>query len=458
VPATGTAQAVVLAALVLVLPLPASPVDYYVSPSGNDGNPGTLASPFLTIGRSANAAQAGDTVYIRSGVYSEGVHFTRSGTAAAPIRVRAYPQETPVVDGNGHTVPGGPWDVLVGVSGDHVQIYGIEVRYSSGMGVTLGGKYDLADGLNSHHHQQNGILVVGAGDHSVVQNCRVWSNCMTNVDGGSTDGWASGLSAARQPTGAVIRGNVVYGNWGEGLSTYEAQGTLIEDNVVYDNWSANVYISDALDVLFQRNLVYATGNTVYASGTQVGVMLGDEKQTLGPSQRNTVVNNLVVGTRRNFYWWRNSIFAVDGMRDDLVAYNTFVNSRYFSDVVIATSPDHLNTRFVNNLMVQEDALPTGYIASNIQVGNNLWTKAPVTGSGPGDVIGDPQLAKVGTVTPGQLTADYFIISRTSPAKDRALPIAEVSEDYFRSPRGARPDIGADEVDDTPPAAPRNLRR
>jgi Right handed beta helix region len=61
----------------------------YVSPSGNDGNPGTSpGAPLLTIQRAANLAQAGDLVLIAPGVYRESVSVARSGTAGQPIVFR----------------------------------------------------------------------------------------------------------------------------------------------------------------------------------------------------------------------------------------------------------------------------------------------------------------------------------------------------------------------------------
>src|SRR5688500_6549603 len=72
---------------------------YYVSPSGADANPGSLAAPFRTIQRAANAAQAGDVVTVRAGVYRETVRPPRSGTAAAPITFQAYPGEQVTVSG-----------------------------------------------------------------------------------------------------------------------------------------------------------------------------------------------------------------------------------------------------------------------------------------------------------------------------------------------------------------------
>jgi hypothetical protein len=82
--------------------------NYYVAPSGNDANPGTLAKPFATLSRAQQAARraAGReavTVFIREGTYylPETLVFTSrdSGTKAAPVVYEAYQKEHPVISG-----------------------------------------------------------------------------------------------------------------------------------------------------------------------------------------------------------------------------------------------------------------------------------------------------------------------------------------------------------------------
>ncbi|MFZ4594037.1 MAG: hypothetical protein ACOYOF_07260, partial [Verrucomicrobiaceae bacterium] len=48
-----------------------SAADRYVSPTGNNANAGTLVAPWATIQYAASNANAGDTVYVRGGTYSE---------------------------------------------------------------------------------------------------------------------------------------------------------------------------------------------------------------------------------------------------------------------------------------------------------------------------------------------------------------------------------------------------
>ncbi len=85
--------------LLFVLSAAASAADYFVSPTGDDANPGSLARPFRTIQKAADLMQPGDTCYVRGGTYRESVTLKRSGRPGAPIRFRAYPGEIPLLDG-----------------------------------------------------------------------------------------------------------------------------------------------------------------------------------------------------------------------------------------------------------------------------------------------------------------------------------------------------------------------
>ena len=58
---------------------------YYVAPSGNDSNPGTIAQPWRTIQKAADTMVAGDTVYIRAGTFPEQVIPHNSGNAGQPV-------------------------------------------------------------------------------------------------------------------------------------------------------------------------------------------------------------------------------------------------------------------------------------------------------------------------------------------------------------------------------------
>ena len=71
---------------------------YYVSPKGDDSNPGTLASPFRTINKAAYIMQAGDVCYIRKGVYREVIYPVNNGAMGKPITFKNYNGEEVWVD------------------------------------------------------------------------------------------------------------------------------------------------------------------------------------------------------------------------------------------------------------------------------------------------------------------------------------------------------------------------
>ena len=64
--------------LLAIFTLALQGADFYVSKTGVDTNPGTLASPYLTINKALSSASAGDNIYIGTGAYSESLVITKS--------------------------------------------------------------------------------------------------------------------------------------------------------------------------------------------------------------------------------------------------------------------------------------------------------------------------------------------------------------------------------------------
>ena len=108
-----TSFKLITVALLAFLPVDAArAAAYYVEPvNGSDTNPGTIDQPWQTIQRALKHGwpiqfrQPGDIVYLRGGIYRgtsqaidvNGEVSVVSGTKAAPITIKAYPGETPIV-------------------------------------------------------------------------------------------------------------------------------------------------------------------------------------------------------------------------------------------------------------------------------------------------------------------------------------------------------------------------
>lgn len=83
----------------------AAPVAYYVAPDGNDANPGTSRDKALrNVQRAADLVNAGDTVLIAAGKYTERVRIRATGDTNAPITFRNITGEKVIFDGAGRSL------------------------------------------------------------------------------------------------------------------------------------------------------------------------------------------------------------------------------------------------------------------------------------------------------------------------------------------------------------------
>lgn len=88
-----------IAAFLLFLQMTGYAATYHVAKTGDDGNVGSLASPWLTIQHAATNVSAGDTITVHAGTYRETVTPTVSGTIGNPITYQSATGESVVVSG-----------------------------------------------------------------------------------------------------------------------------------------------------------------------------------------------------------------------------------------------------------------------------------------------------------------------------------------------------------------------
>jgi hypothetical protein len=124
-----------------------------MAPDGSDAAAGTISSPWRTIIGASRHLVPGDMLYVRGGSYHDPGGYdwasTASGTAAAPIAVRAYPGEQPVFDGGASAPASGP-DSNAQVA---LIVQGVSWVSFEGLAFT---RYDPYD---------NGLIIVTSSDH-----------------------------------------------------------------------------------------------------------------------------------------------------------------------------------------------------------------------------------------------------------------------------------------------------
>ena len=173
-----------------------SPQTLYVSPlTGNDSNIGTKESPFKTLPKAFSAAAPGTTIILRGGTYTcaqtsvqEGHTYLHtnffmhcSGAPGAPITLKAYEGETPVLDGGAGNV------LFDEISASEAEKYRHMVYYMShrkslscyaascneGGILTISGSHIVLDGLTLTGSPNAGIYCYNGASDITVRNCTV---------------------------------------------------------------------------------------------------------------------------------------------------------------------------------------------------------------------------------------------------------------------------------------------
>lgn len=224
---------------------------FYVAPEGMDANPGSNSLPFATIQKAQQAVKAGDTVYIRGGVYhmqedqiarkekiwAYVTYLDKSGTPGKTINYWAYPGEKPVFDFS-EIKPAGLRIIAFYVSASWVHIKGLDI---TGIQVTIKthtqsecfentGSNNIYELLTMHDGMAIGIYLL-SGSNNLFINCDAWNNYdyfSETGKGGNTDGF--GCHPSKGSTGNVFRGCRAWFNSDDGYDVIGAHEPVTFEN------------------------------------------------------------------------------------------------------------------------------------------------------------------------------------------------------------------------------------
>jgi hypothetical protein len=286
---------------------------YYVAKTGSDSNNGSASAPWLTIGHAALEAQAGSTVYVGAGTYSESVLFANSGTSSAPIVFNG--QGVAIVDGtsvaccttpafatsNGFLCCNTQGLINIGaasgvsyltIEGFTIQNYSTSKKADVPTGILVAGS---GTGINILNNTVKNIQTT-AGKNGNAYGIGVFGTSSTplsvNVSGNTVTGCLTGESETTTYNGNVqnfvVANNTIYDNDNIGMDAIgfegvgptgfdqakngDVYGNLIYNNSAFKNpGEGNSYDEDGLycdgctDVTFERNTLYGNDLNIEAA-------------------------------------------------------------------------------------------------------------------------------------------------------------------------------------------------
>jgi hypothetical protein len=330
------------------------PVDnqFYVAPNASPWGNGSAGSPWslATALASSQLVQPGATIWLRGGVYNVpsvdgGFTSTLTGTAAAPIKVRGFPGEWAVIDGNRFDAPIKDKTVLT-IQGAYTWFMGFEITNSD----PNGRKIDTT-GSNGPERRGNSIDDYAVGTRII--------NLVIHDTGQGIGGWQQGHDNE-------YYGNLIYNNGWDAPDRLHGHGVYTQNDVGYKRLIDNILINP-----FGANA--RTGGTDVSSVRnytwQGNSFINGYNEWLGPR-----IENLQVFENFTF----NNIFKVGNevnptYRNAEVAGNYFTTGVELFEFVNGLSFHH-NTVWNTNDTGKDISISTSAAnpASNIQMSQNTY--------------------------------------------------------------------------------------
>jgi hypothetical protein len=289
---------------------------YFVATDGNDANPGTIGSPFKTIGYAVGLVVAGDTIYVRGGTYSYTGGTTAitlpaiSGTSPTNrCSLIGYNNERPLLDFS--AMAAGSADGIK-ITGSYWYVKGLDCKGAPHNGIRInGGTYNIVEFCRSSENRNTGIQMNSGAAYNQVINCDSYYNYDAPA-GGNADGISTKMD--------VGTGNSYYGcrSWQNSDDGYDGYLRPSDDvNTTFTNcWAfKNGYLKDGS--------LISTGN---GNGFKMG---GSDNKLLRHNQ--TLKNCLAFSNSHKGFDQNNN-------KGSMTLYNCTAFNNVGNNFSIATSP------------------------------------------------------------------------------------------------------------------------
>ncbi|MDF5731379.1 MAG: right-handed parallel beta-helix repeat-containing protein [Rhizonema sp. PD38] len=446
---------------------------YYVSPDGNDSNPGTADQPWQTVNYAVSTqspVQAGDTILVQPGTYTERITLGKSGSDSGNITLKANGDVT-LDDPDPNN--GSFQDAVIQSAGKgYWVIDGFRIENTAWAGICLRDANNMTV-QNNHTYQTaaSGIIIMpntyfNGGDAEVTsKNIKVLNNTIERAlwkwqGSGDTVHTQESLSMWGVD-GFEVANNIIKDGNKEGLDLkVGTRNGSAHDNTITGqaqiegtpqgfNGGAALYLDGSRAHEYNID-VY---NNVVANNTADGIVIADEAPTQGEVSDIRVYNNVVYG---------NGIQGVNGGAGVTVTSNvrdvTIVNNTIDQNVqaFVINGKDYTGGYIPHDIVVRnnifaDSSYRNGYAdyVNNLTFDHNLFTNQFSNLYEGGTTIGNLQ-ASDNNMVPSigfvNASGDDFHLSSSSPALGAGSTdidqYAQLDKDSLPRIQGNTTDIGA----------------
>lgn len=319
----------------------------YMSPSGNDGNTGTLTKPVLSFSKALSLLPFGKPG-IQNG-HAYGLIIMQAGTYIAPIGFSQYlgdwkngnTYKNVSVEGIGKVIIMGPKDSSAGnhllfLRGDHIYVKNLTLRNGKVNGLLMAGDADRhchdirIENIDTDSVGGFGLLIKN-GEKIEISGCNIMRSAQLNSENlKSLCNWPSGLKLLGCKNFRVHHCRVGYSR-GEGLNYQNSLNGEAYSNILHDNTS-NYYNENSKNIIIRNNYFYNSieGQNKYwrrcpadtgLKRSPCAILLANEGSchniTTGGTFENCSIKCATPFTNTEYYPTIDSIFIYNNVMQDV---------------------------------------------------------------------------------------------------------------------------------------------
>jgi pectate disaccharide-lyase len=298
--------------------------------------------------------------------------FTKLGSAGTPIRIRAFPGETPILDCSGESTG----TDAISISGTYYRFYGLVFTNAGHNSILISGSNNIVERCVSLGARNTGFHITGGNGGTGMPSSNLFLNCDSirsydSPDGGDADGFSAKWSLG---PGNVFSGCRAWENSDDNWDLWEGIAPILITNCWAFRAATNVYWDVATNTAFNGN---GQGFKLGGAGTgavhRVVGCLAFANKSYGIDQNNNADGQIVDQNT----CWNNGSGAINlnhlgSQYGTLQSDHIVRNNVAIGSVAIGTNTTYPSLQASNTWQVLTSVNANDFLS----VDYNAWVMAP----------------------------------------------------------------------------------